>query len=219
MKLFLDTSDIDVLREYIKTGVIDGVTTNPSNLSKAGNQPRTRIEEITTLFKHGDVSVEVTEQDPAAMYKQALEIAALAPNVVVKIPCHADYYPVIHRLAQEGINMNITLVFTVAQALMMCKLGVRYISPFVGRWDEIDVDGIALLHELRAMVDNYGFSTMILAASLRHVRHLNGAINAGADVATLPPEVFIKALAHPLTDRGIERFNADWAKLGIRQFP
>lgn len=219
MKIFLDTANLEGIKKWASTGLIDGVTTNPTHLSKEGGNPKDQVLAICAALPDGEISVEVTEQDPQAVYKQARDIAALAPNVVVKIPCHPQYYQVIDRLTAEEIPLNITLVFTLIQGLLMCKLGVRYISPFVGRWDDIDVDGIDLLPEMREMVDEYGFDTGILVASLRHVRHVHDAILAGVDAATVTMPVFEKMIEHPLTDQGIRTFNADWAKLGIKQFP
>ncbi|MCA9770467.1 fructose-6-phosphate aldolase [Candidatus Dependentiae bacterium] len=219
MRLFLDTADVQSIKKYIDTGLIDGVTTNPSLLAKAGSDPKKQITEIVTLLPDGEISVEVTEKSPEAVYKQAKVIAGLAHNIVVKIPCHIDYYSIINRLAKEGIKLNITLVFTLVQGLMMCKLGVHCISPFLGRLDDIDVDGASLLHEMRQIIDEYGFATQILAASIRHVRHFHDSIMAGADIATLPISVFEKAATHVLTHQGIQLFDADWKKLGIKQFP
>jgi transaldolase len=219
MKLFLDTADIASLIKWGKTGLIDGVTTNPSHLAKEGKNPKQQVLEICAMFPDGEISVEVTEQDPEKVYVQAKEIAALSPNILVKIPCHADYYAVIAKLVDAGIRVNVTLVFTLVQSLFMCKLGVTYISPFIGRWDDIDVEGKDLLVELREVIDDYGYETQILAASLRSVRHLHEAILAGADAATIPLSVMEKATKHLLTDEGISIFNADWAKLGVRQFP
>lgn len=219
MKLFLDTADVASIKKYVVTGLIDGVTTNPTHLSKEGNDPQQVIHDIIQILPQGAISVEITEKEPEAVYKQARNIADLGNNVVVKIPCHAHYYPIIHRLVQEGIPLNITLVFTVIQGLMMSKLGVAYISPFIGRWDDLDTDGVPLLYEMRSMLDQYSFKTQLLAASLRHVRHLHDAIMSGADCATIPVDLFEKVTQHVLTDRGITLFDADWQKLGIKQFP
>ena len=219
MKIFLDTANLEGIKKWSSTGLIDGVTTNPTHLSKEGKNPKDQVLAICAVLPEGEISVEVTEQDPDAVYKQAKDIAALAENIIVKIPCHKDYYHVISRLVQEEVPLNITLVFTLVQGLMMAKLGVRYISPFIGRLDDIDADGIQLLPELREMVDEYGYDTGILAASLRHVRHVHDAILAGADVATVTPALFEKMIEHPLTDQGIKLFKADWEKLGIKQFP
>lgn len=217
MKIFLDTAHLPDIEQW--SYLIDGITTNPSNLSKEKNNPTQQILKICSLMSRQDVSVEVTEKKPNAVYTQAKKIAQLAPNVVVKIPCYAAYYPVIKKLVEEDIPLNITLLFSLNQGLFMCKLGVRYISPFVGRIDDNDGDGSALFYSLREMVDRYGYQTQILAASLRHITHLHEAIAAGADVATVPPELLKKATEHILTEKGIELFEADWNTLGISHFP
>lgn len=219
MKIFLDTAHIPSIKKWLATGLIDGVTTNPSHLSKEGGDPKKQVLEICSLLPEGQISIEVTESDPEALYKQAKAISKLAPNVVVKVPCHANFYPVIKRLIDEDVQLNITLVFSLVQGLMMCKMGVTMISPFVGRLDDIDVDGIDLLCEMRDMVERYDYETEILAASLRGVRHFHQAITAGADIVTLPVDVFEKSIEHILTNQGIAKFDADWKKLGITQFP
>lgn len=219
MKIFLDTADVAVIKKMKETGLIDGITTNPSHLSKAGGDPKQVVLEICKLLPDGEISVEVTEKAPEAVYKQAKSIVALAKNVLIKIPCHRDYYPVIAKLVQEEVPLNITLVFSLVQGLMMAKLGVRYISPFVGRWDDIDQDGPTLLYQLQQMIIEYQYETGVLAASLRHVRHLHEAIMAGVGAATVPPDVLEKASDHVLTTKGIELFDNDWKKLGVRSFP
>ena len=219
MKIFLDTADIQAIKQWSQTGLIDGVTTNPTHLSNAGGNPTQVVKEICALLPEGEISVEITEQDPEAVYQQAREIAAISENVLVKIPCHARYYETINRLQHDGVPMNITLVFSLEQGLMMSKLAVDYISPFVGRLDDIQVNGVELLYELCAMRDEYDFDTGILAASIRHARHFHEAILAGVDAITVPINVLEEVMQHKLTDQGIEKFNADWAKLGIRKFP
>ena len=217
MKIFLDTANLEAIKKW--AFLIDGVTTNPTHLSKEESNPTQQVQKICALLKNKDISVEVTEQKPEAVYEQAKKIAKLGNNIIVKIPCHEQYYEVIQKLVQEKIQINVTLVFTLIQGLLMCKLGVKYISPFIGRLDDIDVPGSDLLFEMRQMVSQYDYTTQILAASLRTVRNVHEAILADADVATLPIQVFEKMIQHPLTDRGIEKFNADWQKLGIKQFP
>lgn len=220
MKLFLDTANIKSIKAWKETGLLDGITTNPTHLSKEGGDPKKVVLEICKIMEHSDVSVEVTESKPEAIYKQAKKIAALHENVVVKIPCYKEYYPVIKRLVEEGVAINVTLIFTLIQGMLMCKLGVRYISPFIGRLDDIDENGIDIIYALRDMVDTYGFfQTRILAASIRGVRHVHETILAGADVATLPVEVMEKMSKHPLTKIGMEKFLADWKKLDIKKFP
>lgn len=219
MKIFLDTADIQTIKEWACTGIIDGVTTNPSHLSKAGGSPLAVVKEICAILPDGEISVEVTEHEPEAVYNQAREIAAISENVLVKIPCHLRYYETINRLQQDGVSMNITLVFSLAQGLMMSKLAVDYISPFVGRLDDIQVSGTDLLYDLCEMRDQYDCDTGILAASIRSVEHFHEAIAAGVDAITVPLNVLQEVTQHKLTDQGIEKFNADWAKLGIRKFP
>lgn len=213
MKLFLDTADRALIKRWMPTGIIDGITTNPTHLSKEGPNTKEVLLDICDMVP-GDVSIEVVEKEPEKVYQQAREIAALAGNVVVKIPFAEQYLPVINRLVQEGVAINVTLIFSLVQALIVAKLNVRYISPFVGRWDDIDINGIELIHELRTVMDNYGFASQILAASLRHLMHVHEAALYGADVATVPPTIFDKLMHHPLTEQGIAKFDADWKSLG-----
>jgi transaldolase len=219
MKIFLDTANLETIKKWAAAGLVDGVTTNPSHLSKEGGDPKKHVLAICKALPDGIISVEVTQREPKAVYEQAKKIAALAENIAVKIPCHQDYLGVIKNLVAEDVPLNITLVFTAPQALLMCKLGVAYVSPFIGRLDDIDADGSASLEEIQCMVESYGFDAQVIAASVRHVRHFHAAIAAGVDIVTLPPELLDKALAHPLTDQGIAKFDADWKKLGVKQFP
>jgi transaldolase len=219
MKIFIDSADVTAITVWKDTGLIDGITTNPTNLSKVGGNPVTIIKAICSLLSEGDISVEITEKDPEKVYLQAKKIAAIAPNIVVKIPCHRDYYAIIKKLVAEGVAINITLVFTLIQGILMSKLGVRYISPFIGRWDELDVDGIELLYELRSAIDQYQYATQILAASLRTVRHVHEALCAGVDVITVPISILEKMTTHPLTTNGMAHFDADWQKLNATNFP
>ncbi|HJZ23378.1 MAG TPA: transaldolase family protein [Candidatus Babeliales bacterium] len=219
MKIFLDTANLNEIKKWHDVGILDGVTTNPSLLAKEGKNPHALIKEICALVQ-GDVSVEVTESSPKKVYEQAKAISALAENIVVKIPCHINYYPVIKQLVSEGVKLNITLVFTVLQSLCMAKLGVTYISPFIGRWVDIDVDGIGILADIKTMLDQYNFvNTKLLAASVRSISDFHQAVLIGADVVTLPTDILLKATSHPLTDQGMAKFIADWQKLGISQFP
>ena len=192
MKIFLDTADVHAIKKWAQTGLIDGVTTNPTHLSKAGGNPTEVVKEICALLPDGEISVEITESEPQAIYEQAREIAALAENILVKVPCDVRYYETINRLQQADIPLNITLVFSLAQGLMMSKLGVNYISPFVGRLDDIKANGTELLYELCAMRDEYDFDTGILAASIRDARHFHEAIMAGVDAVTVPINVLKK---------------------------
>jgi transaldolase len=220
VKIFLDTADVQEIRKWVVTGIIDGVTTNPTHMSSAGSDPKKIIKEICACLPHGVVSVEVTEVEPDAVYRQARLISALAHNIVVKIPCDVRYYEVIQRLVQEGIPLNITLVFTVAQGLAMCKLGVEYISPFVGRLEDVKKNsGIELVKDLVHMKRTYAFKTQILAASIRTVDQITCVVQAEADCITVPVGVLSQALMHELTEKGIKKFLADWKKLGITKFP
>ena len=219
MKIFLDTANIDAIKKWAHTGLIEGVTTNPTHLSKEGNNPTQQILAICDAFPEGNISVEVTEIEPELVLMQARKIAALSDNITVKIPCHPHYYSVIKTLIAEGITLNITLVFSLAQGLMMAKLGAHYISPFIGRLDDIHKNGIELVQHLRHMIDWYDFETELLAASIRDVEHFEKALLAGADIATLPVEIFEKSLHHQLTDKGMAQFSADWKKLNIIHFP
>lgn len=219
MKFFLDTADGAAVKRLTGTGLVDGVTTNPSHLSKAQKPPLQQIYELMKLLPEGHISVEVTQKEPDAVYNQAKKIAALGSTIVVKIPCHVAYYPVIKKLVHEGITINSTLVFTLAQATMMCKLGVAYISPFVGRLEDTGIDGIQLLHDSRTMIDRYDFSTQVLAASLRTQEHLYKAICAGVDCATVSISLFEQLVQSSLTERGMAEFDSDWQKLGVTHFP
>lgn len=219
MKIFLDTANTQSIRTWADTGLIDGITTNPTHLSKESGNPTDAILEICSLLPKGDISVEITESEPEAVYAQAKKIAALAKNITVKIPCHTPYFPIIKRLVAEHIPVNVTLIFSVTQGLAMAKLGVRYISPFVGRLDDINENGIQLVSDLVQAIMWYNFSTQIIAASLRNTQHVQAALMAGTHVVTMPPNVLESCLAHPLTDKGMAAFSADWAKLGIRKFP
>ena len=219
MKIFLDTANSDAIAYWASTGLIDGVTTNPTHLSKENNNPTQLVRTICALLPNGVVSVEILEKDPEAAYNQAKSIAKLAHNIAVKIPCHKQYYGVIKQLVDEGIAVNVTLVFSLSQGLMMAKLGVQYISPFVGRLDDSGIDGLQLVQQLVYMMDYYGFKTQVLAASIRDVAHFEGAVLAGAHVATVPVDVFEKSLEHSLTDKGMAQFLSDWKKLSVEQFP
>jgi len=219
MKIFIDTANLEDIKKWYEAGIVDGVTTNPTHLSKEGASPKEQIMKICSIVAKGTVSVEVTEQEPEAIYRQAKEIAALAGNVVVKIPCHVDYFPVINKLSAEDVAINATLVFSLTQALAAAKLGVTYISPFIGRCNDIGIDGIDLLGQICHVMHGHEFDSKVLAASLRTVHQLQEAIDTGADIATVPVAVLEKSLTHPLLTVGIERFNRDWQKLGVKQFP
>ena len=213
MNLFLDTADIAVLRTLAATGLVDGVTTNPSIIAKSGRPMRELIAEICELVE-GPVSAEVAANDIEGMLTEGRALADIAPNVVVKLPLTKDGLTVTRVLAEEGLQINVTLCFSANQALLAAKAGATYVSPFVGRLDDVGEDGIQLLHDIRAIYDNYAFDTEILAASMRSPEHVQAAAIAGADCATVPPAVFEALFKHPLTETGLELFKTDWASTG-----
>jgi transaldolase len=219
MKFFLDTAQYEAIIAAQETGLLAGVTTNPTHLSKESGDLRELILKIAHLVAPGDVSVEITEHEPRAIYTQAHAIAALAPNIVVKIPCYQPYLPLIKQLVHEGVPINVTLLFSAVQGLCMAQLSVKYISPFVGRLDDIDTHGIDLIKDLRTIFDRFNYKTQILAASLRTVSHIHEAALAGADCATIPVNLFESMLNHPLTDRGMALFDRNWKTVGIKKFP
>ena len=213
MQLFLDTTDVAVLKDLAATGLVDGVTTNPTLIAKSGRPMLEVIAEICDLVE-GPVSAEVAATEVGGMLAEGKKLAAIAPNVVVKLPLTRDGLIATAEFAVHGIQTNVTLCFSAAQALLAAKAGATYISPFIGRLDDINMDGMELISDIRHIYDNYGFDTQILAASIRTVNHVTQCALVGADVMTAPPAV-IKALAsHPLTDKGLEQFNKDWAKTG-----
>lgn len=214
MKLYLDTADYLLIQECARTGLVDGVTTNPTNLAKQGGSPREAIEKIFEVLPNGIISLEVTEKDPEKLYAQAHALAKLKDTVLVKIPCHALYYPAIKKLVEEGINLNITLVFSIAQAMWMAKLGVHTISPFMGRLEEIGQNGADFLADVCTLRNQYGFDTEILAASLRTAAHVERALLLGVDAITISPKLFDAVTQHELTDKGMVQFEHDWQALG-----
>lgn len=213
MKFFVDTADIGEIRELAALGLLDGVTTNPSLVKKAGRPFKQLIAEICAAVD-GPVSAEVSAMDADTMLAEARVLAALAPNVVVKLPLTLEGLKTCRTLAKQGIKSNVTLCFSANQALLAAKAGAAYISPFIGRLDDVGADGMRLIHEVRAIYDNYGFETEVLAASLRTPEHVKACALAGADVSTVPPAVLRSLVKHPLTDKGLEQFSADWAATG-----
>lgn len=212
MKFFLDTGNVDEIKRIVKLGLVDGVTTNPSLIAKEGRDFKQVIQEITGIVS-GPVSAEVISLDVEGMLKEAHDIATWAPNVVIKLPLTEAGLEATHRLAQEGIKTNVTLVFSVAQGLMAAKAGAAFISPFVGRLDDIGVEGLKLVRELRQVLDLYGMKTEIIAASIRNIAHVEQAALAGAHIATIPGSLLPTLWKHPLTDIGIDRFLKDWEKM------
>ncbi|MFN0025540.1 MAG: fructose-6-phosphate aldolase [Parvularculaceae bacterium] len=213
MKFFIDTADVADIKALLPTGLVDGVTTNPSLVARSGRDFREMIAEICAL-QPGPVSAEVTALETERMIAEGRSLARIAKNVVVKLPLTLNGITACKALTDEGINTNVTLCFSVNQALIAAKAGATYISPFIGRLDDIGQDGMDLIREIRCVFDNYGFGTQILAASIRSPQHMREAAIARADVATAPPSVIRLLANHPLTDKGLDAFLADWAKTG-----
>jgi transaldolase len=213
MQLFLDTTDVAVLKLAAATGLVDGVTTNPSLIAKSGRPMLEVIAEICDVVE-GPVSAEAVAGDLEGLLAEGRKLAAIAPNVVVKAPLTKAGLMAVRIFAEEGIQTNVTLCFSASQALLAAKAGAAYISPFVGRLDDAGEDGMRLIHDIRAIYDNYAFDTEILAASMRTAEHVAAAAIAGADCATLPPPVFEALFKHPLTEKGLDQFLSDWAKTG-----
>ena len=210
MKFFVDTADVNEIRDLAATGLLDGVTTNPSLIAKSGRNFLGVIEEICGLVA-GPVSAEVAATEASAMIAEGRRLAGIAKNVAVKVPLTWDGLKACRTLTGEGV----TLCFSANQALLAAKAGASFISPFIGRLDDVGEDGMELIHDIRAIYNNYpALKTEILAASLRHPRHVTECALAGADIATLPPSVLKQIVSHPLTDKGLKQFLADWAKTG-----
>ena len=214
MKFFVDTADVTEIKELAATGLIDGVTTNPSLVAKAKRDFKEIIAEICAAVP-GPVSAEVAATDLAGMLREGRALAKIAKNVTVKVPLTWDGLKACRALTAEGSMVNVTLCFSANQALLAAKAGATFISPFVGRLDDAGADGMDLVREIRTVYDNYPeFGTEVLAASIRNVVHVKQAAMIGADAATMPPAVLRALIAHPLTDRGLELFLADWKKTG-----
>ena len=209
MKFFLDTANVDQIKRINNLGLCDGVTTNPSIINKEGRDFEEVVKEICSIVE-GPVSAEVTSYDYEGMVKEAREIAKWADNIVVKIPMTEDGLKAINTLSKEGIKTNCTLIFSVRQGLMAAKAGATYISPFIGRIDDMGEDGMRLIYDLKTVLDNYGLETEIIAASIRTNKHLEDSALAGAHIATIPGTLFEKMWTHPLTTQGIESFKKDW---------
>lgn len=213
MQLFLDTTDTKVLADLAATGLVDGVTTNPTLIAKSGRPMLEVIAEICGLVE-GPVSAEVAAMDAEGMLAEGRKLAGIAPNVVVKVPLTRDGLIATAEFAREGISTNVTLCFSATQAMMAAKAGATFVSPFIGRLDDHGADGMSLIGDIRTIYENYGFDTEILAASIRTVEHVRDAAIHGADCATIPPAVFEALFKHPLTDKGLEMFMSDWSKTG-----
>ncbi|OYW22365.1 MULTISPECIES: transaldolase family protein [unclassified Sphingomonas] len=213
MKFFVDTADTAEIRDLADSGLVDGVTTNPSLIAKSGRKFLEVVEEICGIVD-GPVSAEVVALDHAGMMREADILRKIADNVTVKVPLTIDGLKTCKALTDDGTMVNVTLCFSANQALLAAKAGATFISPFVGRLDDIGLDGLDLIRDIRLIYDNYGFDTEILVASVRHPVHILESARIGADVMTAPPAVIRQLVKHPLTDKGIEGFMADWAKSG-----
>ncbi len=213
MKFFVDTADVAEIRELSESGLVDGVTTNPSLIAKAGRDFVEVVAEICAIVD-GPVSAEVTATEADGMVQEGRKLAAIADNVTVKVPLTMEGLKACRSLVQSGIQVNVTLCFSANQALLAAKAGATFVSPFIGRIDDTGLDGMELIEEIRQIYDNYEFDTEVLAASIRTVNHVKLAALAGADIATVPPATIRQLVKHPLTDKGLEAFLADWHKTG-----
>jgi len=216
MQFFLDTADMEQIQKYASWGIVDGVTTNPSIIAKEGVNLEERIKEIAKIVD-GPISAEVIATDSEGMIEEGRKIAAWHENVYVKVPMTSEGLKAVKVFSAEGINTNVTLVFSVSQAVMAAKAGATLVSPFLGRLDDISEDGMQLIADIVQIYENYGFQTQILAASIRHPLHVVQAMKLGADIATMPPKIFDKLVSHPLTDKGLAAFLADWEKVKDKQ--
>lgn len=212
MKIFLDSANLESIRRFNDMGLLDGITTNPSLLQREGTDPSAAMAEITAMV-HGDVSLEVVSTDHEGMIREGRHLRKYGQNVVVKVPMTPDGLRACKTLTSEGIPVNVTLIFSANQALLAAKSGAKYVSPFIGRLDDIGQDGMNLIAEIARIFSNYDFGTEILVASVRHPMHVVDAAKLGADIVTLPPAVLDRMLRHPLTDAGLSAFLADWEKL------
>ena len=212
MKFFIDTANLDEIREAARLGILDGVTTNPTLVAKEGRKFEDVIREITTIVD-GPISAEVTALDYDGMMAQAAPLAKIHKNVTIKVPLTKEGLRACKALRAGGTPVNVTLCFSPSQALLAAKCGATFISPFVGRLDDISHEGMELIRQIRAIYDNYGFTTQILAASIRHPLHVVDSALAGADVGTMPFKVMMQLYDHPLTENGLKKFLDDWAKL------
>jgi len=213
MKFFLDTADVDEIKQWNETGLLDGVTTNPSLILKSGRDIKEVLKEICDIVE-GPVSGEVAATEYDKMLEEGRKLAEIADNICIKLPTTMDGVRACRTLTGDGHMVNMTLCFNANQALLCAKADASFISPFIGRLDDMGIDGMELIEEIRAIYDNYGFETEILAASIRTVNHVKACALAGADVATLPASTIEKLVKHPLTDKGLEAFLADWEKTG-----
>ena len=213
MKFFLDGSDIEKIKKFSDLGVIDGVTTNPSIILKSGKNMIEVISELASIVS-GSISAEVSALDSEKMVEEGIKLSQIAENVTVKLPITWDGLEACNTLSQKGISVNMTLCFSASQALLAAKSGAEYVSPFIGRLDDLNLDGADLISDIKLIYSNYNFSTKVLAASIRTINHVKQCALLGADVATIPIDIFEKLVKHPLTDSGLSQFTADWEKTG-----
>jgi|TARA_B100001094_G_scaffold100475_1_gene96594 transaldolase len=213
MEFFLDTADVDEIREIAAWGILDGVTTNPSLIKKSGRDFKEVVREIASICS-GPISAEVTAMDTAGMLEQARQLKSELPeNVIIKIPCTPEGLAATKVLTEEGVDTNVTLIFSTSQALMAAKAGATYVSPFIGRIDDTGHDGMNLIAEIMETWSKYNITTKVLAASIRHPTHMLQCMQLGAHTATMPAKIFKQLMTHPLTDRGLEGFMRDWAEV------
>jgi len=218
MKLFVDTGKVEEVRKAAEWGILDGVTTNPSLIAQAGRGFKETVLEICSILPHGSISAEVVGTTVEDILCEAREIASWAPNIVVKVPMTPAGIAATRQLSREGIRVNMTLVFSPTQALLAAKAGATYISVFVGRVDDVSSEGMRTIEDAVQIVENYGFDSEVLVASIRHPMHVVEAARLGAHIATMPFKVFEQLFQHPLTDIGLKRFLDDWNKAGLRIF-
>lgn len=212
MKIFLDTANVDSIQKYIQMGIVDGITTNPTLLSKEKGNPINTMRKIVEIVQ-GPVSLEIVATTFDKMMEESLKLAKYGENVVVKVPMTVDGLKVVKALTEKGIKTNITLIFSANQALLAAKAGATYVSPFIGRLDDIGSEGLNLVSEIIQIFVGYEYSTQVLVASIRHPLHVIESAKMGADVVTLPPEILDKMIKHPLSDKGLDLFLSDWKKL------
>lgn len=212
MKLFIDTANVSEIRNAAEMGILSGVTTNPSLVAKEGGDFIAMLKEIVQIVD-GPISAEVVSLDAPSMVEEGLKLADIHPNITVKVPMTAEGLKAVHQFAKRGIKTNVTLIFSANQALLAARAGASFVSPFVGRLDDISFDGIELISSVAQIFDMHGIETEIISASIRHPMHITQSALAGAHIATCPYNVLDKCIKHPLTDQGIERFLADWSKV------
>jgi transaldolase len=212
MKFFIDTADVAEIREAHALGLVDGVTTNPSLIAKSGRKFKDVIKEITAIVD-GPISAEVISLEAEGMVKEARDLVKIHKNIVIKVPMTPEGLKAVKQLSAKGIKTNVTLIFTPMQALLAAKAGASYVSPFVGRLDDISQDGMGIIEEIRTIFDNYGYTTEIIVASVRNPIHVLDSALIGADIATIPYSVMVQLSKHPLTDAGIKKFLEDWEKV------